>query len=170
MKIWKCVSVLVLSVFMVAIMAACGGGSPGATTLSGVQAQRGTSTLLTIDSRVNGATTQGTAGAQKAGGCTDPVNCQDALVSVSPHQVAPGGKVTVTGKGWVANAKLQASIGTQAVESDIVYATSDKHGNFSVVLTIDPQSRDFGPTIVHINLPTDSPNNLGIRNQLSIVE
>jgi hypothetical protein len=92
-------------------------------------------------------------------------------VNVTPNQVKPGNKVTITGKGWVANAKLQASIGVQAVDSDTVYATSDAQGNFSVTLTIDPQTSDTGPTNIHVNLAntTDGSKNLTVDNQLTII-
>ncbi len=93
-------------------------------------------------------------------------------MNVTPNQVKRGGKVTVTVKGWVANAKLQASIGVQAVDSDLIYATSDAQGNFSVTLTIDPRTADIGPTNIHINLvnATDVSKNLTVNNQLTIIE
>jgi hypothetical protein len=105
------------------------------------------------------------------GGCTTAASCQKAIVNVTPNQVKPGGKVTITGKGWVANAKLQASIGVQAVDSDIVYATSDAQGNFSVTLTIDPRTADIGPTNIHVNLadPTNGSKNLTVDHQLTII-
>jgi hypothetical protein len=179
MKIWKCFFVLVLSVILIAIMAACEGGLRGGTTPSGVQVERGTTTMLATDSIVSAATTTATptgeretGGVQKVGGCTTAASCQKAIVKVTPNQVKPGGTVTVVGKGWVANARLQASIGVQALDSNVVYATSDARGNFSVTLTIDPQTPDFGPTNIHVNLvnTTDGSKNLTIKNQLTIVE
>ncbi len=107
---------------------------------------------------------------QSTGGCTTAASCQQAIVTVTPNQVQPGGKVTVTGTGWVANAKLQASIGVQALDSNIVSATSDAQGNFSVTLTIDPQTTDIGPTTIHINLAdtTDGSKNLTVQGKLTI--
>jgi hypothetical protein len=109
---------------------------------------------------------------QSAGGCTTAASCQKAIVNVTPNQVKAGGKVTVTGTGWVANANLQASIGVQALDSDIVSATSDAQGNFSVTLTIDPRTTDIGPTTIHINLAdttTDGSKNLTVQGKLTII-
>ncbi|MBA2395433.1 MAG: hypothetical protein H0V70_22110, partial [Ktedonobacteraceae bacterium] len=108
---------------------------------------------------------------QSTGGCTTAVSCQQAIVTVTPNQVKPGGKVTVTGKGWVANAKLRASIGVQALDSDIVSATSDAQGTFSVTLTIN-QITDIGPTNIHISLSdttTDGSKNLLVQGKLTIM-
>jgi len=153
MKIWKLFSVLALSVLLVAMLAACEGGSSGGTTQSGGQG--------------DGVATS-TGGSQSTGGCTTAASCQKAIVNVTPNQVKRGGKVTVTVKGWVANAKLQASIGVQAVDSDIVSATSDAQGNFSVTLTIDPRTTDIGPTNVNLGAG-DVSKDLTVDNQLTII-
>ncbi len=195
MKIWKLFSILALSVLLVAMLAACEGGSSGDTTQSGGQGNGVATSTLTADSTASAPTTAAptsapttaaptsapttaaptsapsTGGSQSTGSCTTAASCQKAIVNVIPNHVKPGGKVTITGKGWVANAKLQASIGVQAVESDIVYATSDAQGNFSVTLTIDPRTADIGPTTIHINLAdtTDGSKNLRVDNQLVII-
>lgn len=177
MKIWKLFSILALSVLLVAMLAACEGGSSGGTTQSGGQGNGVATSTLTVDATVSAPTTAAptsvpnTGESRSTGGCTTAASCQKAIVTVTPNQVKPGGKVAITGKGWVANAKLQASIGVQAVESDIVYVTSDAQGNFSVTLTIDPQTNDIGPTTIHINLvnTTDFSKNLAVDNQLTII-
>jgi len=177
MKIWKLFSVLALSVLLVAMLAACEGGSSGGTTQSGGQGDGVATSTLTADSTASAPTTAAptsapsTGGSQSTGGCTTAASCQKAIVNVTPNQVKRGGKVTVTVKGWVANAKLQASIGVQAVDSDIVSATSDAQGNFSVTLTIDPRTTDIGPTNIHVNLAdtTDGSKNLTVDNQLTII-
>ena len=51
--------------------------------------------------------------------------CQKAVVNVTPNQVKPGGKVTITVKGWVANASAEVQAALQNGVSDVITAKSD---------------------------------------------
>ena len=178
MKIWRFFSILALSALLVAMLAACESGSNGYVTQSGELGDGGVTSTPTAGATVSAPTTAtptsapSTGGSPSTGGCTTTASCQQAIVTVTPSQVKPGGKVTVTVKGWVANAELQASIGVQAVESDIVYATSDAQGNFSTILTIYPQATGgIRATNIHIGLvkPADDSKGLLVQGKLTIL-
>lgn len=176
MNKWKRVSIMMMSLLLVAIMAACGGGASSGTTATSGQGSQATASTPTADTSI--PTPVPTSAPSTGGGCTTAASCQKAVVVVSPHQVQPGGKVTVTVKGWLANTKLKVFAGTQVEDSDQVSATSDAQGNFSVILTIRANiftdaSVTSEPSNIHISVDSqtdDGSNNLNVSDQLTIMK
>lgn len=176
MNTWKRFSVFAMSLFLVAMLAACGGGSSSGTTDTSGQGNQATASTPTVDASTptpvptNTPTTSTTT---STGGCTTAESCQKAVMVVSPEQARPGEKVTVTVKGWIANAKANVSAGVQVPDSDTVSTTSDAQGNFSVTLTIRPNTPDFGPTNILVILDSstdDGARNLQVSGKLTIVK
>lgn len=169
MKFGKFFPLFAIGSLFLVLLAACGGdsGSNSAQSTPTVVAPTSTPTAALANSIPTGIPTS-LAGEGKA--CTTADSCQKAVVVVLPGKVKPGGQVMVTGTGWVANAKMEVSIGVQAVDSTIEHPTSDAHGNFTVTLTIDPKTPDFGPTNVHITQLSGGNNSLNIQGKLTIVK
>jgi hypothetical protein len=158
MNIWKRFSVFAMSLLLVAMLAACGGGSSATEAAPTAAAPTGAPT---------------TGGAQGAGSCTTVDSCQKAVINVTPNQAKPGGKVMVTGTGLVANAQLKVSAGIQVPDSDVVTTASDAKGNFSTAITIRADTPDTGPTdIIIVQLATNLADYkvLKVPDKLTIID
>ena len=173
MKIGKILSLFSMSALLLVLLAACGGDSGSGTAQSTPTAAAPTSTPTAdlANSIPTGIPTGIPTSLASGNGCTTAESCQKAIVVAVPDKVRPGGKVVVTGTGWIANAKMEVSIGVQAVDSTIEHPTSDAHGNFTVTLTIDPKTPDLGPTNIHISQvgAGNDGKSLNVQNKLTIV-
>ena len=157
MNVWKRFALLAMSIFLIALLAACEAKPPTGSAGSASPTAAPTSVPPTVTP-------------QATGGCTTETSCDHALVTVTPHQVKRGGKVTLTVKGWVANVNVLVYAGGASLSSDEVTTRSDAQGNFSATLTI-LSNAPSGSSNINVAMADHNGDErtLGIFNQLTII-